>query len=201
MKRSISRPDTSLLRSIMARSGLLFCWLQPTLANAIMQMNKRFIDLVSSLRQSERNNAIAGLPVVISTAGSNDRNILFTVLALIRDRRRIRTRFHFHVPQDLSGFRFERAEMAIVRRRNKHQPACRSERASHVHCSRVLHTLRFQFLNNTKRHAPRVLASIGVDRHHLTPRWFLTRPVVFGVPEARETIANPWSHVGSRRLN
>src|SRR5882672_224661 len=89
--------------------------------------------------------------------------------------------------------------MAIVRRRDKHEPACRGERASHVHCSRVLYALRLQFFNDAKRHSPGVLAGIDVESHHLTPRWLLARPIVLGIPEALETVANRssgWGRLG-----
>src|SRR2546428_13718288 len=90
--------------------------------------------------------------------------------------------------------------MAIVRRRNKDEPACRRERASHVHCSGFLYAFRLQFLNDTKRHSPDVLACIDVESHHLTPRWLLARPIVLGIPESLETAANPGSGVVSTWL-
>src|SRR6266704_6170432 len=90
--------------------------------------------------------------------------------------------------------------MAIIRRRNKHEPACRRERASHVHCSRCLYALRFQFFNNTERHSPDVLACIDIESHHLPPRWLLARPVVLGIPESLETVANPGSGIVSSWL-
>src|SRR4029453_10704254 len=91
--------------------------------------------------------------------------------------------------------------MTIVRRRNKHEPACRGERTSHIHCSRPFYALRLQLFNDAERHSPRVLAGVDVDRHHLAPRWFLARPIVLGIPEAREAVADPRGDIVSSRLD
>src|SRR5262245_14169835 len=96
-----------------------------------MQSNKRFMALFSStvgavydrppyticqivcghrpplqydLWQSECDDAVAGCPVVVTSAASDDRNILSAVLALIRDRRSIPSSFQFHVPENFPGF-------------------------------------------------------------------------------------------------
>src|SRR5262249_43902440 len=56
------------------------------------------------LRQRNCDDAVARCSVVVTPAGSNNRNILFPVLALIGDRCSVASSFQFHVPDDLSGF-------------------------------------------------------------------------------------------------
>ncbi|MCU1326545.1 MAG: hypothetical protein JWN34_1915 [Bryobacterales bacterium] len=66
----------------------------------------------------------------------------------------VAARFHLGLPNHLPGLRIEGPEAAVVGGRDEDEAASRGDGAAHTHRTRVLDALRFEFLNDTKRHPP-----------------------------------------------
>ena len=98
---------------------------------------------MNALRQSESDQRIA--PVRIEQLASprgRDYDVLFAVLALIRDRRGVRSGFDLLRPDFFAGLRIEGAEAVVVGRSDEHQSAGGRDRASQIGSAGIALALR-----------------------------------------------------------